>query len=100
MSRPQNDRCRTDKSVKIRIFLYDIEKKTEVATTETHLLANGINSQASISKEGEEAGEDKLSKDLLKLMKDSEGKSRYYNSGGAMAVKNGIGEPQPSRRLD
>ena len=81
----------TDKPVKIRIFLYDIEKKTEVATTGTHLLANGINSQASISKEGEEAGEDKLSKDLLKLMKDSEGKSRYYNSGGAMAVKNGIG---------
>ena len=84
----------TDKPVKIRIFLYDIEKKTEVATTETHLLANGINSQAAISKEGEEAGEDKLSKDLLKLMKDSEGKSRYYNSGGAMAVKNGIGETQ------
>ena len=84
----------TDKPVKIRIFLYDIEKKTEVATTETHLLANGINSQASISKEGEEAGEDELSKDLLKLMKDSEGKSRYYNSGGAMAVKNGIGETQ------
>ena len=84
----------TDKPVKIRIFLYDIEKKTEVATTETHLLANGINSQASISKEGEEAGEDELSKDLLKLMKDSEGKSRYYNSGGGMAVKNGIGETQ------
>ena len=84
----------TDKPVKIRIFLYDIEKKTEVATTGTHPLANGINSQASISKEGEEAGEDELSKDLLKLMKDSEGKSRYYNSGGAMAVKNGIGETQ------
>ena len=54
-----------------------------MATTETHLLANGINSQAAISKEGEEAREDELSKDLLKLMKDSEGKSRYYNSGGA-----------------
>jgi hypothetical protein len=55
---------------------------------------NGINSQASISKDGEEAEEDELSKDLLKLMKDSEGKSRYYNSGGALAVKNGIGETQ------
>ena len=84
----------TDKPTKIRIFLYDIEKKTEVATTKTHPLANGINSQAAISKEGEEAREDELSKDLLKLMKDSEGKSRYYNSGGAMAVKNGIGETQ------
>ena len=84
----------TDKLTKIRIFLYDIVKKTEVATTKTHLLANGIDSQAAISKEGEEAREDELSKDLLKLMKDSEGKSRYYNSGGAMAVKNGIGETQ------
>ena len=84
----------TDKPVKIRIFLYDIEKKTEVATTNTYELANGIDSQASISKEGEEAREDELSKDLLKLMKDSEGKSRYYNSGGGMAVKNGIGETQ------
>lgn len=27
-------------------------------------------------------------------MKDSEGKSRYNNSGGGMAVKNGIGETQ------
>ena len=84
----------TDKPVKIRIFLYDIEKKTEVATTNTYELVNGIDSQASISKEGEEAREDELSKDLLKLMKDSEGKSRYYNSGGGMAVKNGIGETQ------
>ena len=84
----------TDKPTKIRIFLYDIAKKTEVATTNTYELVNGINSQAAISKEGEEAGEDELSKDLLKLMKDSEGKSRYYNSGGALAVKNGIGETQ------
>lgn len=84
----------TDKPTKIRIFLYDIAKKTEVATTNTYELVNGINSQAAISKEGEEAGEDELSKDLLKLMKDNEGKSRYYNSGGALAVKNGIGETQ------
>ena len=84
----------TDKPVKIRIFLYDIAKKTEVATTNTYELVNGINSQAAISKDGEEAEKDDLSKDLLKLMKDSEGKSRYYNSGGAMAVKNGIGETQ------
>ena len=84
----------TDKHVKIRIFLYDIVKKTEVATTKTHLLANGIDSQAAISKEGEKAREDELSKDLLKLMKDSEGKSRYNNSGGALAVINGIGETQ------
>lgn len=84
----------TNKPAKIRIFLYDIAKKTEVATTNTYKLVNGINSQASISKDGEEAEEDELSKDLLKLMKDSEGKSRYYNSGGALAVKNGIGETQ------
>ena len=84
----------TDKPTKIRIFLYDIVKKTEVATTDTYELVNGINSQAAISKEGEEAEKDDLSKDLLKLMKDSEGKSRYYNSGGALAVKNGIGETQ------
>lgn len=84
----------TDKHVKIRIFLYDIEKKTEVATTNTHELVNGIDSQAAISKEGEEARKDELSKDLLKLMKDSESKSRYNNSGGALAVKNGIGETQ------
>ena len=84
----------TDKHAKIRIFLYDIAKKTEVATTNTHELVNGINSQAAISKDGEEAEKDELSKDLLKLMKDSEGKSRYYNSGGALAVKNGIGETQ------
>ena len=84
----------TNKPAKIRIFLYDIAKKTEVATTNTYELVNGINSQASISKDGEEAEEDELSKDLLKLMKDSEGKSRYYNSGGALAVKNGIGETQ------
>ena len=81
----------TDKLTKIRIFLYDIAKKTEVATTNTYKLENGINS---ISKDGEEAEKDDLSKDLLKLMKDSEGKSRYYNSGGALAVKNGIGETQ------
>ena len=84
----------TDKPTKIRIFLYDIAKKTEVATTNTYELVNGINSQAAISKDGEEAEKDDLSKDLLKLMKDSEGKSRYYNSGGALAVKNGIGETQ------
>ena len=84
----------TDKHVKIRIFLYDIEKKTEVATTNTYDLENGISSKAAISKDGEDAEKDELSKDLLKLMKDSEGKSRYYNSGGAMAVKNGIGETQ------
>ena len=84
----------TNKPAKIRIFLYDIAKKTEVATTNTHELVNGINSQAVISKDGEEAEKDELSKDLLKLMKDSEGKSRYYNSGGALAVKNGIGETQ------
>lgn len=84
----------TNKPAKIRIFLYDIVKKTEVATTEPHLLENGIDSQAAISKEGEQAREDELSKDLLKLMKDSEGKSRYNNSGGALAVKNGIGETQ------
>ena len=84
----------TNKPAKIRIFLYDIAKKTEVATTNTYELVNGINSQAAISKDGEEAEEDELSKDLLKLMKDSEGKSRYYNSGGALAVKNGIGETQ------
>ena len=78
----------TNKPAKIRIFLYDIEKKTEVATTNTYELANGINSQAAISKDGEETEEDELSKDLLKLMKDSEGKSRYHNSGGALAVKN------------
>ena len=84
----------TNKPAKIRIFLYDIEKKTEVATTNTYELANGINSQAAISKDGEETEEDELSKDLLKLMKDSEGKSRYHNSGGALAVKNGIGETQ------
>lgn len=84
----------TDKHVKIRIFLYDIEKKTEVATTNTHELVNGIDSQAAISKEGEEARKDELSKDLLKLMKDRDGKSRYNNSGGALAVKNGIGETQ------
>ncbi|MBQ2674192.1 MAG: S8 family serine peptidase [Prevotella sp.] len=84
----------TNKPAKIRIFLYDIAKKTEVATTNTHELVNGINSQAAISKDGEEAEKDELSKDLLKLMKDSEGKSRYYNSGGALAVKNGIGETQ------
>ena len=84
----------TDKHVKIRIFLYDIEKKTEVATTNTYDLENGISSKAAISKDGEDAEKDELSKDLLKLMKDSEGKSRYYNSGGALAVKNGIGETQ------
>ena len=84
----------TDKPTKIRIFLYDIAKKTEVATTNTYELVNGINSQAAISNDGEEAEKDDLSKDLLKLMKDSEGKSRYYNSGGALAVKNGIGETQ------
>lgn len=84
----------TDKPTKIRIFLYDIVKKTEVATTEPHLLENGIDSQAAISKEGEQAREDELSKDLLKLMKDDDGKSRYNNSGGALAVKNGIGETQ------
>lgn len=84
----------TDKPTKIRIFLYDIVKKTEVATTKTHLLANGIDSQAAISKEGEQARKDELSKDLLKLMKDGDGKSRYNNSGGALAVKNGIGETQ------
>ena len=84
----------TNKPAKIRIFLYDIVKKTEVATTEPHLLENGIDSQAAISKEGEQAREDELSKDLLKLMKDGDGKSRYNNSGGALAVKNGIGETQ------
>ena len=84
----------TDKPTKIRIFFYDIAKKTEVATTNTYELVNGINSQAAISKDGEEAEKDDLSKDLLKLIKDSEGKSRYYNSGGALAVKNGIGETQ------
>ena len=84
----------TDKPAKIRIFLYDIAKKTEVATTNTYELVNGINSQAAISKDGEEAEKDDLSKDLLKLMKDGDGKSRYYNSGGALAVKNGIGETQ------
>lgn len=84
----------TDKPTKIRIFLYDIEKKTEVATTNTYDLENGIDSQAAISKEGEQAREDELSKDLLKLMKDGDGKSRYNNSGGALAVKNGIGETQ------
>ena len=84
----------TDKHVKIRIFLYDIEKKTEVATTNTYDLENGIDSQAAISKEGEQARKDELSKDLLKLMKDGDGKSRYNNSGGALAVKNGIGETQ------
>lgn len=84
----------TDKPAKIRIFLYDIAKKTEVATTNTYDLVNGISSKAVISKDGEEADKDELSKDLLKLMKDSDGKSRYYNSGGALAVKNGIGETQ------
>lgn len=84
----------TDKHVKIRIFLYDIEKKTEVATTNTYDLENGIDSQAAISKEGEQARKDELSKDLLKLMKDGDGKSRYNNSGGVLAVKNGIGETQ------
>ena len=84
----------TDKPAKIRIFLYDIAKKTEVATTNTYDLENGINSQAAISKDGEDAEKDELSKDLLKLMKDGDGKSRYYNSGGALAVKNGIGETQ------
>ena len=84
----------TDKPAKIRIFLYDIAKKTEVATTNTYDLENGIDSQAAISKEGEQAREDELSKDLLKLMKDGDGKSRYNNSGGALAVKNGIGETQ------
>jgi hypothetical protein len=84
----------TDKPAKIRIFLYDIAKKTEVATTNTYDLVNGISSKAAISKDGEDAEKDELSKDLLKLMKDSEGKSRYYNSGGALAVKNGIGETQ------
>ena len=84
----------TNKPAKIRIFLYDIAKKTEVATTNTYDLENGISSKAVISKDGEEADKDELSKDLLKLMKDSDGKSRYYNSGGALAVKNGIGETQ------
>ena len=84
----------TDKPTKIRIFLYDIEKKTEVATTNTYDLENGINSKAAISKDGEDAEKDELSKDLLKLMKDRDGKSRYNNSGGALAVKNGIGETQ------
>ncbi len=84
----------TDKPAKIRIFLYDIAKKTEVATTNTYDLVNGISSNAAISKDGEDAEKDELSKDLLKLMKDGDGKSRYYNSGGALAVKNGIGETQ------
>ena len=84
----------TDKPAKIRIFLYDIAKKTEVATTNTYDLVNGISSKAAISKDGEDAEKDELSKDLLKLMKDGDGKSRYYNSGGALAVKNGIGETQ------
>ena len=84
----------TNKPAKIRIFLYDIAKKTEVATTNTYDLENGISSKAVISKDGEEADKDELSKDLLKLMKDGDGKSRYYNSGGALAVKNGIGETQ------
>ena len=84
----------TNKPAKIRIFLYDIAKKTEVATTNTYDLVNGISSKAAISKDGEDAEKDELSKDLLKLMKDGDGKSRYYNSGGALAVKNGIGETQ------
>ena len=84
----------TNKPAKIRIFLYDIAKKTEVATTNTYDLVNGISSKAAISKDGEDAEKYELSKDLLKLMKDGDGKSRYYNSGGALAVKNGIGETQ------
>ena len=86
----------TDKPVNIRLFIYDIAQKTELATTKTYQLVNGIKSQATISKDGEEAFKDELSKDLLKLLKDGEGQSRYYNSGGALAVKNGIGEtPDP-----
>ena len=81
------EKCHVHKTI-------DADHPLKVLLSRGNEYRNGINSQAAISKDGEEAEKDDLSKDLLKLMKDSEGKSRYYNSGGALAVKNGIGETQ------
>lgn len=76
----------TDKPAYIRFFIYDEDKKQELATTAVHELTNGLSSKALKTDDAEDVGTDALSKDLQALLKD-----RYTSAGGGLIVVNGIG---------
>ena len=76
----------TDKPTYIRFFIYDEDKKQELATTAVHELKNGLASKALKMDDTEDVGTDALSKDLQALLKD-----RYTSAGGGLLIVNGIG---------
>lgn len=76
----------TDKPTHIRFFIYDEDKKQELATTAVHELKNGLSSKALKIDDEEDVGTDALSKDLQVLLKD-----RYTSAGGGLIIVNGIG---------
>ena len=76
----------TDKPTYIRLFIYDEDKKEELATTAVHELKNGLSSKVLKTDDAEDVGTDALSKDLQALLKD-----RYTSAGGGLIIGNGIG---------
>lgn len=78
----------TDQPTKIRFFVYDVDKKEEIATTPVYELKNGMSSSAIIHGNEYEAGKDALSADLLTMLK-----NQYItDQGGGVIVANGIGD--------
>ena len=76
----------TDKPAYIRFFVYDEDKKQELATTAVHELKNGLSSKMLIVGDMEDVGTDALSQDLKTLLQD-----RYTSAGGGLVIGNGIG---------
>jgi len=76
----------TDKPTYIRFFVYDEDKKQELATTAVHELKNGLSSKVLKVGDTEDVGTDALSQDLKTLLQD-----RYTSAGGGLVIGNGIG---------
>lgn len=76
----------TDKPTYIRFFVYDEDKKQELATTAVHELKNGLSSKMLKVGDTEDVGTDALSQDLKTLLQD-----RYTSVGGGLVIGNGIG---------
>ena len=79
----------TDKPTYIRFFVYDEDKKKELATTAFYELKNGLLSKALMIDGTEDVGTDALSADLKTLLS-----GRYTSSGGGLLVVNGIGSAE------